>query len=277
MDIINITMIIWIASYPKSGNTWVRSFLSNYFTKNESFNFSQLKKILKFPRRGLYKDLNINFKDFKNIAANWITMQEYINLQNEIVYLKTHNAMVTINNSKFTDSKNTLGFIYLVRDPRDVLLSYSSHLDISAEETFKLMEFDLSFEVSTYDQDFKDVILGSWASNYNSWKSFKSVTGLIIKYEDLITKTETSFFKIINYLNKINNLKIDTDKIKSCINNTSFNALKNLEADKGFSEKGKNTFFRKGKIGDWKENLDPKIAKKIEAKFSKEMKELGYL
>ena len=77
--------------------------------------------------------------------------------------------------------------------------------------------------------------------------------------------------------NLVSCIDIDSDKIKSCINNTSFNALKNLEASKGFSEKGKNTFFRKGKIGDWKENLDPKIAKKIEAKFSKEMKELGYL
>ena len=277
MDIINIIMIIWIASYPKSGNTWVRSFLSNYFSENKNFDFSQLKKILRFPRRGLYEELDINFKDFKNVAANWINMQEYINLKNETVYLKTHNAMVTINNSKFTDSKNTLGFIYLVRDPRDVLLSYSSHLGISAEETFKLMEYDLSFEVTTHDEDFRNVILGSWASNYNSWKSFKSVKGLIIKYEDLVKNTEPSFVKIINYLNKINNVKIDSDKIRKCINNTNFNILKNLEADKGFGEKGKNTFFRKGKIGDWKKNLDPKIVNKIEIKFNKEMKELGYL
>ena len=270
-------MIIWIASYPKSGNTWVRSFLTNYFSKNENFDFNQLRKINKFPRRALYEDLNINFKDFKNIASNWINMQELINLQNEVVYLKTHNAMVTINGSKFTDENNTIGFIYLVRDPRDVLLSYASHLGVSADETFKLMEYDLSFEVTSRDDDFRNVILGSWASNYNSWKSFKSVKGLIVRYEDMVTDTENTFTKIINYLNNISDLEVNTVKIKKCINNTSFEILKNLEKDKGFSEKGKNTFFRKGKIGDWKENLDPIIAKKIEKKFCKEMKELGYL
>ena len=121
-------MITWIASYPKSGNTWVRSFLSNYFSENENFNFNQLKKINKFPRKEIFEELDIDYKDFKNIASNWITMQEYINLKNETVYLKTHNAMVTINNSKFTDANNTNGFVYLVRDPRDVILSYSSHL-----------------------------------------------------------------------------------------------------------------------------------------------------
>jgi hypothetical protein len=93
----------------------------------------------------------------------------------------------------------------------------------------------------------------------------------------MVTNTENTFTEIINYLNNISGLEVNTVKIKKCIDNTSFEILKNLEKDKGFSEKGKNTFFRKGKIGDWKENLDPIIAKKIEKKFCKEMKELGYL
>ena len=277
MDIINIIMIIWIASYPKSGNTWVRSFLSNYFSKEESFSFNQLKKINKFPRKKLFTELNINFKDFKNIAANWITLQEYINLKNETVYLKTHNAMVTINDSKFTDANNTFGYIYLVRDPRDVILSYTSHLGITIDQTFELMQDDLSFEALNDNENFRNTILGSWASNYNSWKNFKSVNGLIIKYEDLVDQTENSFTEIINYLNKIDNLEININKIKSSINNTKFNTLKNLETEQGFAEKGENSFFRKGMVGDWKENLDPNIVKKIETIFYKEMKELDYL
>ena len=270
-------MITWIASYPKSGNTWVRSFLSNYFSKNENFNFNQLKKINKFPRKEIFEELDIDYKDFKNIASNWITMQEYINLKNETIYLKTHNAMVTVNNSKFTDANNTNGFVYLVRDPRDVILSYSSHLGISSEETFELMQDDLSFEAMTDEENSRNFLLGSWASNYNSWKSFNSVEGLIIRYEDLVTKTESSFIKIISYLNKINNLEINIDKIKNSIQNINFSTLKNLETDQGFAEKGKNSFFRKGKIGDWKENLNPKTVKEIEFVFNKEMKELNYL
>ena len=123
-------MITWIASYPKSGNTWVRSFLSNYLSDNDDFNFKELKKINKFPREHLFKELNVNKNDFGDIARNWIPMQTFINLKNEITYLKTHNAMMTINNWRFTDTDNTNGFIYLVRDPRDVLLSYSSHTSL---------------------------------------------------------------------------------------------------------------------------------------------------
>lgn len=270
-------MIIWIASYPKSGNTWVRSFLTNYFSNNKDFNFSLLKKINKFPNISLFKELNINYKKFEEIASNWITMQDFINLQNKVVYLKTHNAMVTINGCKFTNKDNTIGFIYLVRDPRDVILSYADHLGINHQETFDLMTYNYSTEISTSDKNYRSVFLGSWASNYNSWKNFNISKGLIIKYEDLIKNTEKTFTQIIKYLSEIDNITINQEKIKRCIKNTNFSVLQNLETKTGFSEKGKNIFFRKGIIGDWKNNLDTKITKKIETIFYKEMKELKYL
>ncbi len=72
-------MITWIASYPKSGNTWVRSFLTNYLSNSEDFDFKQLKKIDKFPRESLYRELKVNENDFNDIASNWIPMQIFIN------------------------------------------------------------------------------------------------------------------------------------------------------------------------------------------------------
>ena len=263
-------MITWIASYPKSGNTWVRSFLSNYLSDNDDFNFKELKKINKFPREHLFKELNVNKNDFGDIARNWIPMQAFINLKNEITYLKTHNAMMTINNWRFTDTDNTNGFIYLVRDPRDVLLSYSSHTSLSLEETFEVMIGD--FSRSSQD----GAIMSSWSMHYNSWKN-SNFEKIIIKYEDLIENTENCFNKIVSFLNKLNKLPIDNKKIQKSILNTSFDKLKKLEENEGFVEAHKNKFFRKGKIGDWKKSLDPKIAKKIEEKFNPEMKELGYL
>ena len=270
-------MIIWIASYPKSGNTWVRSFLTNYFSNDNDFSFKQLNKIKKFPNKDLFNELNIDYSNFNNVPSSWILMQEYINLKNEIVYFKTHNAMATINNNKFTDSNNTIGFIYLVRDPRDVVLSYASHLGNSVDDTFDLMQDNFSFELDADNIEARSVLLGSWAANYNSWKSFNSVEGLIIRYEDLVMKPKNSFLKIIEYLHKISGLNINLQKIDKCISNTRFDKLQNLEITEGFKEKGVNSFFRKGIVGDWKENLDPKIIKKIEVKFIKEMKELGYL
>lgn len=263
-------MITWIASYPKSGNTWVRSFLTNYFSNEDNFSFEQLRKIDKFPRNELFKQLNINPDNFKNIAANWIAMQDFINLKNDNIYLKTHNAMVTLNNSfKFTNNDNTKGFIYLVRDPRDVIISYSSHLNISLEKTLDVMIGDMSFSG-------KDVLLGSWSSHYNSWKNsnFKKI---IIKYEDLVNNPNQNFYKIINFLNEINNLTINKEKINKSILNTNFTKLKELEDKYGFVEKGKNDFFRKGKVGEWKKILDKKIISKIEGSFSEEMAELKYL
>tara|TARA_R100001530_G_scaffold82185_1_gene57318 strand:+ start:216 stop:1025 length:810 start_codon:yes stop_codon:yes gene_type:complete len=269
-------MIIWLASYPKSGNTWVRSFLANYINKHtSSFYFDMLKQILKFPRQELYDQLKIDTTKFTNIASNWINMQEFINLKQEFTYLKTHNAMCTVNNYSFTNKENTIGFIYLVRDPRDVILSWSHYLGKSAKHTYKLMIDKYNFNYSDEGND--ETVLGSWSENYKSWRDYNSVKKIIIKYEDLILNPYENFLKIINYLNKINGLHIDEEMVKKSIENVSFEKLQNLEKKYGFNEKHCGDFFRKGKVGNWKNELDKEIASQIEEAFSEEMKELGYL
>ena len=270
-------MIIWLASYPKSGNTWLRSFLTNYINKNtSSFNFDMLKQIQRFPRQELYKQLNININKFEEIVKNWINMQEFINLKQEFTYLKTHNAMCTVNNYPFTNNENTIGFIYLVRDPRDVILSYSHHLGKSVEYTFKCM-IDKSAREIIDDKGNDEIILGSWSENYKSWRDYKSVNKIIVKYENLILNPYETFSKIIDYLNKINGLPIDEEMIKRSIENVSFEKLQNLEKKFGFKEKAYGTFFRKGKIRNWEKNLDKKIVSKLEEAFKEEMKELEYI
>jgi len=270
-------MIIWLASYPKSGNTWLRSFLTNYLNKNtSSFHFDMLNQIQKFPSQELYKQLNINFNKFEEIVKNWINMQEFINLKQEFTYLKTHNAMCTINNYPFTNKENTIGFIYLVRDPRDVILSYSHHLGKSIEYTYKAM-IDKSASEKLDDKDHNETILGSWSENYKSWRDYNSVSKIIIKYEDLMLSPYKTFSKIINYLNKINGLHIDEGMVKKSIKNVSFEKLQNLEKKYGFKEKTYGAFFRKGKIKNWEKNLNKKIISQLEEAFKEEMKELGYL
>tara|TARA_Y100001960_G_C14508855_1_gene745421 strand:- start:97 stop:909 length:813 start_codon:yes stop_codon:yes gene_type:complete len=270
-------MIIWLASYPKSGNTWLRSFLTNYINKNTSdFDFNLLDNIKRFPRKELYDELNINFNKFEEIVKNWINVQEFINLKQEFTYLKTHNAMCTVNNYSFTNKQNTIGFIYLVRDPRDIILSYSHHLGKSVEYTFKIM-IDKSAREKLDDKGNDQTILGSWSENYKSWRNYNSVNKIIIKYEDLILNPYETFFKIVSYLNKINGLPIDEKMIKKSIENVSFKNLHNLEKKIGFKEKAYGDFFRKGKIGNWKNDLNKKITSQIEEAFSEEMKELGYL
>ena len=274
-------MIIWIASYPKSGNTWVRSFLSSYFLEdNEEFTLSSLTKINQFPLLKHYTDINENPKNLLESAMNWITVQNKINLSNDVQFLKTHHAMCTIQNYPFTNKDNTMGAIYLVRDPRDIVISYSNHDNTNYKTTVEAM---IKGKIQSSFVDDKEerslAVIGSWSQNYNSWKNFELAPRLIIKYEDLVLNAAESFNKIIIFLNSLYGLNINEDKIKKSIETTKFEKLKNLEKSFGFkeNENEKELFFREGKVGQWKKLLAEDMVNKIEKAFSVEMKELGYI
>ena len=277
-------MIIWIASYPKSGNTWVRLFLKAYFTPmDEKFNINtnntDIFKSPKFPSPKFLKELNINHEILSEVAKNWITLQDKINLNNQINYLKTHNAMCTINNHKFTNVENTLGAIYLVRDPRDIISSYASHLGEPLGKVYEAMINSKNCEERIFEnKKYTETFLGSWSDHYNSWKSYKFANLLFIKYEDLISAPEKTFLKILTYLNHINKTQINEKKMVHAINLTSFENLKKQEGQAGFVEGSKKgVFFREGKVGMWKKNINKEMVQKIERSFFKEMKELNYL
>ena len=277
-------MIIWIASYPKSGNTWIRYFLKSYFnpanqeltlksTKNDSF------YTLNFPNLSLLKEMKIEYSNFSNIIKNWIPMQEFINLNGKTNFFKTHNAMCTINNYPFTNKDNTCGAIYVVRDPRDVVISYANHLRLSHEKTIERMFDSQNGENQPGDDKrYNSTLTGTWSHHYNSWKTYKDRKILIIKYEDLLFNTYETFVKIIKYLSQVIKTEIDENKIEYAIEETRFQNLQLLEKKEGFEEKGMGEFFfRRGTSGNWKNDLEKNLIKKIEEKFKDEMTELGYL
>ena len=133
-------MIIWITSYPKSGNTWVRALLSAYlYSKDGLFNFNLLNNIPQFPNDYYLKSFLKNSNNSKEVFKYWIDSQIKINSNNKTNVLKTHNALCTINNFGFTNRANTAGAIYVVRDPRNVITSLSNHYDISLNEAFEFI------------------------------------------------------------------------------------------------------------------------------------------
>ena len=277
-------MIIWIASYPKSGNTWLRYFLKSYSeTKDKKLSLKSTTNdnffTLNFPNLSLLKELGINYKNFPNIVKNWIPMQDFINLNGNVNYYKTHNAMCTINNYPFTNKENTLGGIYIVRDPRDVLVSYSNHLGLSHKDTMIRMFDSKNGEYQPGENEiYNSTITGSWSDNYNSWKNYNSREILIVRYENLVLDTFKTFSVIMKYLSKITEFQFDEEKIRYSIEKTNFNNLKQLEEKEGFEEKGKGkNFFRSGRVGDWKKELDNSIAEEIKKRFYNEMSELNYL
>ena len=129
-------MIIWLASYPKSGNTLVRSMLSSYFFSNDGlFNFDLIKNIRQFPTRQVFQKYDFDFNDTKETIKNYINIQDKFNIKNSVQFVKTHSYLFNINNYAFTNLKNSLGTIYIIRDPRNVVTSWANHYSCSIEES----------------------------------------------------------------------------------------------------------------------------------------------
>ena len=277
-------MIIWLASYPKSGNTWVRSLLSAYlYTNNGLFNFYLLNKIKKFPVKRYFESFTTNFEDIKTISDYWIAAQTKINLADKIIFLKTHSALCTVENNPFTNRFNTKAAIYIVRDPRNVITSLSHHYSLNIKETLDFIT-DKKRILVNEDNVGIATFIGDWAENYKSWRKLNFAPLLIIKYEDLITDAKKTFILILNFLSKFMNIKIDNKKIENAINSCSFDRLAEKEKIEGFKESifskkyNKNLkFFNLGQKNDWKNLLNPEIEKKIRKVFEKQMKELEYI
>ena len=279
-------MIIWIASYPKCGNTWVRSLLSAYyFTKDGEFNFNLLKNIKQFPSKDFFET---RVTSVEEASAMWIPIQKKIKETRKLYFLKTHNVYGAYKGNNFTTPEYTLGAINIVRDPRNVITSLMNHYSIDEEEALKMLS---SVHRNLRDKNDKDdysnySFISSWSNNYNSWKISKNINKILIKYEDLEKKRLETFSKILNFVNKLINKdnEIDTNKLIKSISSTNFDVLKRREKVEGFNEavysndRGeRKPFFNLGNKNNYKKLLKNETVKSIEKKFEKEMIELGYL
>ena len=281
-------MIIWIASYPKSGNTWLRSLLCAYFfSKDGKFNFNQLGNIKQFSSKFL-SSTEVNESNYQSIVSkNWIPTQEIINKDNKIHFLKTHNALCSINGNNFTNKKNTLASVYIVRDPRNIITSISNHYDFKLPDTLEFIKNKRKIifpnnKKTKYHSDFN--FISSWSDHYLSWKNIDFAPVKIIRYEDLLTDVDKVFISILEFLSKFIKINFDKNKIKNSIDSTNFDNLVKMEKKEGFLESSDSTknhkkirFFHLGNKNTWKNLLDRKVSQNIEDHFKKEMESLGYL
>ena len=275
-------MIIWLASYTKSGNTWVRLFLDYVFSSKEEFNINSAY-VKQFPLREHFKNLTTNTENLQELAKYYIMAQDKLNLDNEIKILKTHNAFWTLNNKySFTDVKNTLGVIYIVRDPRNVITSILNYYrKENYQSAFNFLKDDKVIG-GTEDENGIPTLIASWSNHYKSWKKFKK-NYLLVKYEDLLNDPKKEFLKITNFLSSISHFKFEYQKILKAIDLCKFTNLSKEEDLNGFKGNPKNNkflnkkFFNLGPKNKWEIFLNKDIQDDIEGIFKEEMKELGYL
>jgi hypothetical protein len=233
--------IVWITSYPKSGNTWIRAFLSSYlFSQNGEFEFSLLDNIEKFPKYKLFPECIV---EPEGLIAKKLTNISYLSTQKDFkgIY-KTHN----IYNKNFTNKDLTAGFIYISRNIKDIIISLANHYRCSIDDAI-------------------DIGIKNQKKHYDSWKEFTDVPSLYITYEDLVNDCKKEYTKLLHFLH----IKIDEKKLENSIYNTSFNKLKSMEEKNGFHEaadyktKDERVFFKNGKIKQWENVFTSKQQNKI--------------
>ena len=276
-------MIIWLASYPKSGNTWVRGFIGSLlYTRDGNSNFINLSNISQYPLKSHFSNICKDLKDINEIKKYWELSQDIINLDKKIKIFKTHNALLNVRGNIFSNSKNTLGVIHIVRDPRNVITSIKNHFGFSDYEiALKYMQTEGAYMEG--EDNARYAIVDSWKTHFISWMKNQSLKRISIRYEDLVNSPEKEFTKVVEFVDALLNIKVglNRDKFIKSLNSTKFDILQKGEEEGKFSENvirndKKVKFFNMGPKNNWKNVLPKDIQIKMNDYYKEDLKNLGY-
>lgn len=269
--------IIWIASYPKSGNTWVRCFLDCYVSGRpvslngyyEHFAFGDLhepsyQNVMPWQ---LCEAPQWSWAVFRMPAlTHMMASRSWMPLA-----LKTHHANVKLDEFKLIPPQFTRSALYIVRDPRDAIVSWSHHAEVSIDEAITL--FISPNSSIRNEKTGLGHYLKSWSEHIESWMDEEEFPTTLIRYEDLLNSPASVFRSVLSGAG----FDVDEDKFVFALSQTSFNNLRKVEEDEGFKEKkGGEAFFRKGKVGGWKDALTINQVKRIEESLGDAMVALDY-
>lgn len=280
--------IIWLASYPRSGNTWTRAFLHSLARVMEDPDAEEID-INRIEEGSVVENAAELFPRFINKPVALATQAEIaaarpwvqaalVESAGRPIYVKTHNARALDHGAPLINMGVSLGAIYLVRNPLDVAISYA-HLNGTDIDTMIDLMAMSGFGVGKSTVNGLDrvhVVIGSWSENVASWTQPPHPAVLVIRYEDLLDNPEAGFVKITRHLQ----LKPTRAQIRRAIEMSRFDRLRGLEARDGFAERPKRSdeaFFREGRAGQWRDRLTEEQIARIVAKHGPLMKRFGYL
>jgi hypothetical protein len=271
--------IIWLASYPKSGNTWVRAFLHNLLRDPaRSYDINRLSDLTPGDSQiDKYRVLDPAFgEDYSDervqalrpqvhraIAASWP----------DTVVVKTHNALIEEEGAPLVALEVTAGAIYVVRNPLDVAISFSHHNAASIDDIIAFMAQPGARSVSNAANVYE--VYGSWSEHVASWTATPNPRLHVMRYEDMLASPARSFGALVTFLG----LDAPRARIAKAIRLSSFAVLREQERRHGFREKPvvADKFFREGTAGQWRKRLTPAQIAAIVAAHREQMARYAYL
>lgn len=266
--------IVWIASYPKTGNTWARCFFDAYFIGDVDIN--ELLTTISDAKTAAYNlddsDMTSERMEIQHLvrpSALLRTVKTYLSTTQEIpLFVKTHNANLLINGYELIPETLTKAVIYITRDPRDVLPSFSKHMGVDMNKGLEWMQDKyrmLGGEGKIID------FLSSYKNHVNSYLNSDTHNMITIRYEDMLSDPIDSFSKMLKHAG----VNPDRNQVIKALEIVKLDRMKKAELKHGFSEDSKHA---KGQFfGTKHKQISPKQKHAIEKACFRLMKRLNYV
>ncbi len=272
--------ILWLASYPKSGNTWLRIFLANLIlNETEAVSFERVSDICPSEANEVW------FQTFADRPVSELSEQEIAALRTRaqvraavinkhVLPLKTHSYLGEDHGHPLISMDSTAAAIYILRDPRDIALSAGDHFGLPLDETIDMMNKPGARGIPIPGVTVYEV-QSTWSIHVKSWTQRRHGKLHVVRYEDLLADSLGEFGKISRKLG----ITTEEARIRRAVEHASFEKLQEMERDQGFTERSiySEKFFRSGRAGAWKDKLTPEQAKRIERDHREQMERFGYL
>ena len=271
--------ILWLASYPKSGNTWLRAFLHNLFRDSRTpFDINRMGQLTVgdsqarwFQRLDPRPPTELSQEDLAELRPKVHAL--IAQSAPDTVMVKTHNALIEVDGVPMITQTLTAGAIYVVRNPLDVVLSYAHHLGQPVDDVITHMETKGFFAPASETQVPEHQ--SDWSTNVESWTGRPHPGLHVVRYEDMSRRPGPTFRAIAAFLG----LKPTRERLERAVRHSSFRALRAQEDKSGFIERTpvQNRFFRAGKVDGWRGTLDDAQVRRIVERHSVQMTRFGYV